>query len=161
MDHWAYPGVAAIRELGYADGGYDNNYRLENEITHRWALQNRLNRIMSVMHERTKTGDGPQIPAWETSLETDEITVGLVFLKTAECASFMDSSWYTADQSLSDDMPEPKAFASGIEAKDYLVSLGILDADDLVHFQDLNAIATYGQLFSVVGNFYAALMGWR
>ena len=33
MSHWAYEGLKVIRSMGYADGGYDNNYRLDDEVT--------------------------------------------------------------------------------------------------------------------------------
>ena len=33
MDHWAYPGVKVLRSLGVLDGGYDNNYYLDDTIT--------------------------------------------------------------------------------------------------------------------------------
>ena len=158
MDHWAYPGLAAVRELGYADGGYSNDYRLDNDVTHRWALQNRLNRIMDVMHERTEPQGAYQIPAWVTSLDSDEVTVGLVFQKTAECASFMDRDWYPGGPSLSDEIPQPKTFASAAEARDYLINLSVLKSGDLIHFPDNDAIATYGQLFYIVGALYTALM---
>jgi len=32
MEHWAYPGLAAMRELGLAAGGYSNNYQLDTPI---------------------------------------------------------------------------------------------------------------------------------
>ena len=154
MDHWAYPGLAAVRELGYADGGYSNDYRLDNKVSHRWALQNRLNRIMSVMHKSTENLGDFRIPAWETSLDTDDITVGLVFLKTAECASLVDWDRYPLGHQASGEPIKPMPFASAGDARDYLVRLGVLDADILVHFPDMDVIATYGQLFCVVGAFY-------
>ena len=33
MDHWAYPGLKVIRSMGFADGGYDNDYRLDVAVT--------------------------------------------------------------------------------------------------------------------------------
>ena len=33
VDHWAYPGVKVLRSLGVLDGGYDNNYRLDEDVT--------------------------------------------------------------------------------------------------------------------------------
>ena len=159
MDHWAYPGMAALRELGYADGGYNNDYRFDDNITHRWELQNRLNRIMAVMNERTGDRGDHRIPAWATSLDTDEINVGLVFLKTAECASFFDKAWYPEGLAAQATEPKPKSFADAFEARDYLVNLGIIDDGVLVHFPDIDEIATFGQLFCVVGGLYASISG--
>lgn len=45
MDHWAYPGVKVIRSLGLLDGGYSNDYRLDEEMG-KWRLQNMLNNAM-------------------------------------------------------------------------------------------------------------------
>lgn len=42
MDHWAYPGVKVIRSLGLLDGGYSNDYRLEEPMG-KWRLQNMIN----------------------------------------------------------------------------------------------------------------------
>lgn len=33
VDHWAYPGVKVLRSLGVLDGGYDNSYRLDEDVT--------------------------------------------------------------------------------------------------------------------------------
>ena len=42
MDHWAYPGVKEIRSLGLLDGGYSNDYRLDEPMG-KWRLQNMIN----------------------------------------------------------------------------------------------------------------------
>ena len=46
MDHWAYPGVKVIRSLGLLDGGYDNNYHLEDTMS-KWRYQNMINKAMA------------------------------------------------------------------------------------------------------------------
>ena len=46
MDHWAYPGVKVIRSLGLLDGGYDNNYHLEDAMS-KWRYQNMINKAMA------------------------------------------------------------------------------------------------------------------
>ena len=46
MDHWAYPGVKIIRSLGLLDGGYDNNYHLEDTMS-KWRYQNMINKAMA------------------------------------------------------------------------------------------------------------------
>lgn len=51
MDHWAYPGVRVMRELGLIEGGYSNDYRLEREVN-KWNVQNKLNKVLRVAHER-------------------------------------------------------------------------------------------------------------
>ncbi|HHX95840.1 MAG TPA: FAD-dependent oxidoreductase [Clostridia bacterium] len=51
MDHWAYPGVKVMRELGLIEGGYENDYGLEREIN-KWNLENKLNKVLRVAYER-------------------------------------------------------------------------------------------------------------
>lgn len=51
MDHWAYPGVRAMRELGLIEGGYANDYGLERKIN-KWNLENKLNKVLRVAIER-------------------------------------------------------------------------------------------------------------
>ncbi len=45
MDHWAYPGVKVLRSLGMLDGGYSNDYRLDEEVS-KGRLQNMINNAM-------------------------------------------------------------------------------------------------------------------
>ena len=58
MDHWAYSGVKVIRGLGLLDGGYSNDYRLD-EAMGKWRLQNLINNSMK------KTGK--DVPTIEVS----------------------------------------------------------------------------------------------
>ena len=46
MDHWAYPGVRVMRELGLAAGGYANNYRLDEPIQY-WDADYMLGRVLA------------------------------------------------------------------------------------------------------------------
>lgn len=46
MDHWAYPGVKVLRSLGVLDGGYDNNYYLDDTIT--------INRYQNMVNNAVK-----------------------------------------------------------------------------------------------------------
>lgn len=46
MDHWAYPGVKVLRSLGVLDGGYDNNYYLDDAIT--------MNRYQNMVNNAVK-----------------------------------------------------------------------------------------------------------
>ncbi len=45
MDHWAYPGVKVLRSLGILDGGYDNDYKLDEPVS-RWRYQNMVNNVL-------------------------------------------------------------------------------------------------------------------
>lgn len=158
MDHWAYPGVAVMRELAMAAGGYSNDYQLENELTNRWALQNRLNRMMLIINERTADRGENQVPAWEIYLDTDEITTGLLLLTAAQCAALGDREQNPADQAAPGDKRVSTAFADAEEALRYLSGLGVIKAQDISRFRDLGATASNGQLFSVLGGLYTYFM---
>ncbi|MFR6289944.1 MAG: FAD-dependent oxidoreductase [Peptococcaceae bacterium] len=61
MDHWAYSGVKVIRSLGLLDGGYSNDYRLD-EAVGKWRLQNMINNAMKKTGKTVPTvevGDPP------------------------------------------------------------------------------------------------------
>lgn len=51
MDHWTYPEVKIMRELGLIEGGYNNDYRLEREAS-KWSIENKINKVIRVAHER-------------------------------------------------------------------------------------------------------------
>ena len=141
MDHWAYSGVAVMRELGMAAGGYSNDYKLDDDITNRWALQTRINGMMRVINERTEDRGQLQIPVVSVSLQAEDITVGDLFVSAAKCASLGED------------------FSEAVDAQTYLIKQEILDTGDLEHFPDLDAVMTNGQLLYVLGKLYMALMG--
>lgn len=45
MKHWAYSGLKTLRAMGFIDGGYDNNYHLD-EVLSKNAYQNILNNTL-------------------------------------------------------------------------------------------------------------------
>jgi hypothetical protein len=45
MAHWAYQGLAVLRRLGLAEGGYQNDYRLE-AVMDKWRYQYLLNGVV-------------------------------------------------------------------------------------------------------------------
>jgi hypothetical protein len=53
MEHWAYEGVKTIRSLGLLDGGYNNDYRLEEPMG-KWRFQNLINKTLE------KAGNPPE-----------------------------------------------------------------------------------------------------
>jgi len=156
MDHWSYPGLVVMRELGMATSGYDNDYRLDEHLNHRWALQNRVNQMMRVIRERTEYRGDYQVPPWEIAVYSDDITIGMLLLTAAQCASLGDREWLGNH---SDGFrSEPMAFESAGDARAYLISRGVLGANNLNHFHDFDALATMGHLLSVLGAVYTALM---
>lgn len=131
MDHWAYAGVRTMRELGLTEGGYSNDYRLEKE-TNKWALQNKLNKVLRLVRERT--GNFPE----RTVEVSEQVTVGEMFQKAA---------FGMTGKSM-----------GPTEARAFFVNNGILNQVILDHCQDLTAVPTYGQLLSVLGAVYDSLM---
>ncbi len=156
MGHWAYPGVVVMRELGLTEGGYNNDYRLDETLPNRWPLQNKLNKLMSLVHERTADRGQEQIPAWQISLPGDEITVGQLYLAAAQAASLGEKS--NAGGREAGEEPKVRIFTDEAEAKEYLIAQGILTAEMLEHSPDEAAIANYGQLLSILGALYTTLM---
>ena len=61
MDHWAYPGVKVLRSLGILDGGYSNEYNLDEPIS-RWRYQNMVNNVLKkagVTQDYIEVNDNP------------------------------------------------------------------------------------------------------
>lgn len=62
MKHWAYEGVKVIRSLGLLDGGYDNDYRLEEKMS-KWRYQNLINKVLvkaGLDHPTIEVNDPPK-----------------------------------------------------------------------------------------------------
>lgn len=156
MDHWAYSGVVVMRELGMTQGGYSNDYRLDETVPHRWALQSRFNMMMGVINARTADRGLRQIPVWEVRFQHDNITVADVFITAAQGASMKDESQKAGQGGAGS--PVAKEFEDGDDAKSYLISLGILSDGVLEHYPDTNAAATTGQLLYILGGLYNYLM---
>lgn len=61
MTHWAYPGVKVLRSLGILDGGYSNDYKLDEPIS-RWRYQNMVNNVLKkagVVQDYIEVNDNP------------------------------------------------------------------------------------------------------
>ncbi len=65
MEHWAYPGVKVMRELGLIEGGYVNDYGLERRAN-KWNIENKLNKVLRLAHERN---EGVELRRVEVPLE--------------------------------------------------------------------------------------------
>lgn len=131
MYHWAYPGVKVMRELGLTAGGYSNDYRLEEAINHQWALENRLNKVLELAHER-----GREVPLRQVTASS-AVTLGEVLVLTAYG---MSGSQLTPP-----------------EALDYLLENEVLTSALLSHYEDFEEAPTNGQLLLVLGRAYEVL----
>ena len=61
MEHWAYPGVKVVRALGLLDGGYQNDYRLDEKMG-KWRFQNLINKVLfkaGIEHPLIEVNDPP------------------------------------------------------------------------------------------------------
>jgi len=152
--HWAYPGMVIMRQLALAQGGYFNDYGFDNPATSRWALQSRFNQMMRVINERTEYRGANQIPAWIIHLDSDEITVGKLFIYAASAATLNDRQLLETSGTPAG---EPVLFTDVQSARAYLTERGILDVWNNIYFQDTEAIATIGQIMSILGNLYNTL----
>ena len=165
MDHWSYPGLVVMRELGLAAGGYANDYRLDDSIadwndklTLRDNLQDFVNTVIGLLNERTENLGENRIPNCSISPGADEHTAGLLLLTAAECASAGYRDSIPADPGADGAATVPATFKNPAEAWDYLLGRGVLEEGDLQHFPDFDAIATNGQLMYVLGKLYTALV---
>lgn len=82
MEHWAYSGVKVIRSLGLLDGGYSNDYRLD-EAMGKWRLQNMINNSMK------KTGKDV------TSIEVSDPPTNREMIATAAQIVGVEATEYT------------------------------------------------------------------
>ena len=82
MEHWAYSGVKVIRSLGLLDGGYSNDYRLD-EAMGKWRLQNMINNSMK------KTGKDV------TSIEVSDPPTNREMIATAAQILGVEATEYT------------------------------------------------------------------
>ena len=61
MNHWAYAGVKVLRSLGILDGGYSNDYKLDEPIS-RWRYQNMVNNVLKkagIVQDYIEVNDNP------------------------------------------------------------------------------------------------------
>ena len=158
MDHWAYPGLIVMRQLGQVGGGYTNNYRMDDGALPD-ALQKRLAKVMTVVNERTSDRGELQVKKWETRITASEVTIELLLVTAARAASMGDFAWLSANQPASGTAPDARSFESAKEARDYLYERGVLDERTREHFLDFDAIATNGHLYTVMGGLYITLLG--
>ena len=131
MNHWAYPGVKVMRELGLIEGGYDNNYYLEREVN-KWNVQNKLNKVLRVAAERN-----PQVVL--RKLDIPEAVTGKVLLVAV--AEGVTGKQHTFD-----------------EAYSILKDKAILTADIESHITNWEATPDFAQMLTILANLYTYLL---
>ena len=130
MDHWAYPGVKIMRELGLIEGGYNNDYRLEREAG-KWSIQNKFNKVLRLAAEQN-----PQRP---------KISVSLPEVLTGE------DMLIAAAEGLSG---EKLSFA---EARQLLLDKGILTAEIEARAAEWSTVPRFAEMLMISANLYQYL----
>lgn len=131
MDHWAYPAVRDMRELGLIEGGYTNDYRLERPASQA-SMQNKINKVLRVAKERN-----PKITVYQVEIPT-ELTRQFLLQVTAESLTGKKNS------------PE--------EVQRQLREKGILTAELGERMTDLQAVPDFAEMLSILANLYNYLL---
>lgn len=131
MEHWAYPGVRITRELGFIEGGYNNDYRLERKIN-KWSMEYKINRILSIAHEKND-----KFP--KRSLVIPENITGKEMVKAV--AKGLTGEAMTFDQ-----------------AYILLEENQIINDTLKEHMQNLDDIPDYAQMLTILANLYQHLI---
>lgn len=132
MDHWAYPGLKILRAMGFMDGGYDNNYHLDEPVTKN-GYQNMINNVLR------KSGFPPE-PA---IIVNDDPPVRQIIGTMARAVGERKGVTYENDNTV------------------YLAALqeeGILTADLLPYFSDMEKRPQNAEVVMLVANFYKWLI---
>lgn len=127
MDHWAYPGLKAMRSLGLAAGGYGNNYRLEDGIQYwdaDYLLESVLKRLQQLKPDLTYT----TLP-FPQNMTRKDLLLGLSQVLSGEKLSIE-------------------------EAKDFLVKKEILTPEINGHMTDLQGAPTFAELYMLLARIY-------
>lgn len=131
MDHWAYPAVKVMRELGLIEGGYSNDYRLDRKAT-KASLENKLNKVVRIAQERN------------TKVTLHKIEVPEVVTKKVMLQIVAES---ITGQKLSMD-----------EAKATLQEKGIITPQLVTKLADLEATPDFAEMLTMLANLYEFLL---
>jgi flavin-dependent dehydrogenase len=119
MSHWAYDSVRVMRFLGLAEGGYNNDYGLEKQVSGT-ALRNRLNKVLRLIYERSGLLEGRKIQA------PDTVTVQTVLEKTAWGITGEDMDFDAAYRFLDSEGLLTEAFKAHVQNWDDAPDLALL-----------------------------------
>ncbi|MFM9414228.1 FAD-dependent oxidoreductase [Peptococcus simiae] len=128
MDHWAYPGVKTLRSMGFLDGGYDNNYKLDDLLS--------KNRYQNMINGSLRKLGFPPDPA---VLVNDNPPVRQVIGTMARAAAELEG------RKLPDDFQT---------YRHYLMEKGILTQDLAAYFSEPEKQPQGAEATQLVANFY-------
>ena len=132
MDHWAYDGLKVIRSMGFADGGYDNDYRLDETVS-----GPRFANMMNTVVKKSGLALEPRIAVNEETNNEEMLTA------LAEKVAALDGSAAPAD------------FAASVQ---FLQARNILDATLAENFADPSAIADAASCYMLAARLYEYLL---
>jgi len=118
-------------------------------------VKSKKSSTLRVLSLRTEDRGDMQIPFRQIYLATDDITVGVLFRETAGAASLGEIERL---REFGTDAIEPVIFESAVDAREYLVDMGILDTIMLEHFPNMDATVTVGQFYTLLGSLYSTLI---
>lgn len=132
MDHWAYDGLKVIRSMGFADGGYDNDYRLDETVS-----GPRFANMMNTVVKKSGLALEPRIAVNEETNNEEMLTA------LAEKVAALDGSAAPAD------------FAASRQS---LQARNILDATLAENFADPSATADAASCYMLAARLYEYLL---
>ncbi len=132
MDHWAYDGLKVIRSMGFADGGYDNDYRLDETVS-----GPRFANMMNTVVKKSGLALEPRIAVNEETNNEEMLTA------LAEKVAALDGSAAPAD------------FAA---SRQFLQARSILDATLAENFADPSATADAASCYMLAARLYEYLL---
>ena len=132
MDHWAYDGLKVIRSMGFADGGYDNDYRLDETVS-----GPRFANMMNTVVKKSSLALEPRIAVNEETNNEEMLTA------LAEKVAALDGSAAPAD------------FAASVQ---FLQARSILDATLAENFADPSATADAASCYMLAARLYEYLL---
>lgn len=132
MDHWAYDGLKVIRSMGFADGGYDNDYRLDETVS-----GPRFANMMNTVVKKSGLALEPRIAVNEETNNEEMLTA------LAEKVVALDGSAAPAD------------FAASVQ---FLQARNILDTTLAENFADPSATADAASCYMLAARLYEYLL---
>ncbi|MEE0509673.1 MAG: FAD-dependent oxidoreductase [Peptococcaceae bacterium] len=132
MDHWAYSGLKVIRSMGFADGGYDNDYRLDTPVT-----GPRFANMMNTVVKKSGLNLEPRITVGEEP-DNEDMLIAL----SAKVAALDGST-------------APSNFSESVA---FLQSRDVLDNTLTEKFSDASATADAGSCYMLAARLYEYLL---
>lgn len=132
MDHWAYDGLKVIRSMGFADGGYDNDYRLDETVS-----GPRFANMMNTVVKKSGLALEPRIAVSEETNNEEMLTA------LAEKVAALDGS------------AAPTDFAASVQ---FLQARNILDTTLAENFADPSATADAASCYMLAARLYEYLL---